>query len=571
MPTLNPPALPRRPRRVELALAVTALALTAAVASLGWDLAAIADPTALAEAFDRLRRHLADLAAPDLSPAMLRRSLDLAAETLAIAVLGTALGCGLAYPLALGASHRVAVGDDPRGRAAALLPRAFREACRLGLDVLRAVPDFVWAVLLVTVTGVNAVTGVLALALGVGGLLGKVLSELWDNVDAARLDQLRSTGAGRLQAFAYGVQPLSARATLSFVLMRAECAVRNASVIGVVGGGGLGAALWDAHTDGDWSAVATLLLALLAVTASTDLAANVLRRRLRVDPNHPRLARPVDHLRARRRRRQVLCAVLVVIGSSCWRLAEPLGNVGAELARVDWGFVRGYAGELLRPDFGADALLAALREAAVPLAIGVIATAAGGLLAALLTYAGSVSFQLESHRFTGERAGPVQQIARGLLLVLSRTTALVLRGVPEVAWLIVLAIVFRAGTAPCTFAIALHTAGVLHRVFVEAIDDLPHGALTRSAAPTRAQTFVYAALPRAAATFRTYLFFQFEVNVRAGIALGLVGAGGLGHYFRANLDWRRHDVAATFLLTMVLLTVVIDRAARWLRLERRRC
>jgi phosphonate transport system permease protein len=112
---------------------------------------------------------------------------------------------------------------------------------------------------------------------------------------------------------------------------------------------------------------------------------------------------------------------------------------------------------------------------------------------------------------------------------------------------------------------------VLHRVFVEAIDDLPHGALTRSAAPTRAQTFVYAALPRAAASFRTYLFFQFEVNVRAGIALGLVGAGGLGHYFRANLDWRRHDVAATFLLTMVLLTVVIDRTARLLRLDRRRC
>ncbi|MBZ0153845.1 MAG: ABC transporter permease, partial [Planctomycetes bacterium] len=90
-------------------------------------------------------------------------------------------------------------------------------------------------------------------------------------------------------------------------------------------------------------------------------------------------------------------------------------------------------------------------------------------------------------------------------------------------------------------------------------------------APTRGAMFLFAAVPRALADWRTYTFFQFEVNVRLGVALGLVGAGGLGDRFDSNLKFRQFDTASTYLWAMVLLTVAIDRASRWLQLRRNRC
>ena len=83
--------------------------------------------------------------------------------------------------------------------------------------------------------------------------------------------------------------------------------------------------------------------------------------------------------------------------------------------------------------------------------------------------------------------------------------------------------------------------------------------------------FVYGALPRALPDWRTYAFFQFEVNVRIGVALGIVGAGGLGDRFESFLLFRHYDAASTYLGAMVLLTVIIDRSSRLLQMRRMKC
>lgn len=563
-------AVPRAPR-TWLPPALAVLALLLAAFALPWNLEALTSAHGFADALDRLLAFVRAFAAPDLSAAMLAKCAALAGETLAVAGLGTALGLAASYPLALGACRAIVLGNDPLPRGEGAARRLLLETCRLALDTLRGVPDFAWAIVIANVTGVSPVTGVLAIAVSVAGIYGKVLSEQWDNVDPQRYAALRATGAGTLATFAYGVQPLAGRAMLSFVLMRTECAVRNASVIGVVGGGGLGAALWDHYTDGDWPGFTTVLLALLAVTAGTDLLANLLRARLRIDPNHPRAARPVDRLTARRRRRQVLGSVLLLLGAAIAMLREPIARAFGELQRIEWDFVRPYTLGLFAPDLSGTTLLAALRASAVPLALGVLATLAGTVLATLLAFPASIAFQLEAHRFTGERLPPFHRALRWASVVAARGLALLLRGIPEVAWVVLFAQFFRLGATPAVFAIAVHSAGVLHRVFTETLDNLPYRHLERLGAPGRLQTFVYGALPRALPDWRTYAFFQFEVNVRTGVALGMVGAGGLGHLFQLNLEWRQHGNAATFLWAMVALTVAIDRTSRWLQLRRLRC
>ena len=111
-------------------------------------------------------------------------------------------------------------------------------------------------------------------------------------------------------------------------------------------------------------------------------------------------------------------------------------------------------------------------------------------------------------------------------------------------------------------AIALHSAGVLARVYVETIDDVPYRRFEIAAIGSRATTFLYAGIPAGVRTWGTYTLFQFEHNVRAGLVLGIIGVGGLGDDFHTSISHWNLPGAATSLLGMIVLTVVIDRLAR---------
>jgi phosphonate transport system permease protein len=562
-------AWPARRRELRGPIALS-IALAASVALLPWNLTAVTSLHGLEAAWSRLREYMLAFAAPDLSAAMLGRCASLAAETLSIAVLGTAIGLFAAYPLALASCRAVVIGDDPMSPAWRVGRRVLLESSRLLLDALRGVPDFLWAILIANFAGVNATTGVIAIAISAAGILGKVLSEQWDNVAPQSYAALRSTGASRLLVFAYAVQPLAARSMQSFLLMRFECAVRNASVIGVVGGGGLGAALWDEYTDGNWSRMATVLLSLLVVTVLTDLGANLVRRQLRVSPGASSNVVPPRDVTARRRR-SVAAVVAAVLAWSAWALAGPIARAVEEVQRIEWSFATNFVADLAVPDLSAGTLASVAGHSLVPIALSLTATLLGAAGAALLVFPGSATFQLEAFRFTGERVSRLGRLGRWLSVIATRTVAVVLRAVPEVAWVVLLSVFFQTGITPCVLAVAFHSTGVLHRVFTETLDNLPHDQLERIGIACRPHVFLYGALPRALADWRTYVFFQFEVNVRIGIALGLVGAGGLGDRFDSNLKFSEYSVASTYLWAMILLTVLIDRTSRWMQLRRSRC
>src|SRR5690606_37228771 len=116
MNTPSPLALRRRPWRHFVAILAVLLALGAALAAAEWDFAALTDPERRAAAADRIGEWLVALASPDLSHEFLARAWELTLQTLAAAILGTALAVAVAYPLAMGASRAVCVGEeDARG------------------------------------------------------------------------------------------------------------------------------------------------------------------------------------------------------------------------------------------------------------------------------------------------------------------------------------------------------------------------------------------------------------------------------------------------------------------------
>ncbi|MCH7994836.1 MAG: ABC transporter permease subunit [Planctomycetes bacterium] len=197
-----------------------------------------------------------------------------------------------------------------------------------------------------------------------------------------------------------------------------------------------------------------------------------------------------------------------------------------------------------------------------------VAVVVGVAVAIVLTYPHSLALQLESSQFSGESPSMVVRTLRILQLVFARTIGLVSRGVPEIMWAFIFIAFFGFGLLPGAIAIGLHTMGVLVRVFSETVDNVPYRRYEQAFMGSRLTCFGCVAAPISWRDWMTYSFFQFESNVRTGVVLGIVGVGGLGFYFTFNFEWFRFEKAATYMLMMVAITIVIDRTSRILKLNR---
>jgi phosphonate transport system permease protein len=210
----------------------------------------------------------------------------------------------------------------------------------------------------------------------------------------------------------------------------------------------------------------------------------------------------------------------------------------------------------------------ALAAARIPVAMAIVGTLLGVFAAMVLCYAHSIAFQMESRRFTGESPTILQMIARWANVVLSRIVALISRGVPEIMWAMFFVAFFGMGVVAGVAALAIHTMGLMIRVFGETVDNIPYRRFEQAFGGSRLATFTYAAAPISWRDWMTYSFFQFESNVRAGVVLGIIGSTGLGFIFSFNFEHFKLEKASTDLLVIIMLTIVIDRMSRALKLTR---
>jgi phosphonate transport system permease protein len=221
---------------------------------------------------------LASFIPPKVSADFLLLVLQQTWRTVAMATAGIVLALAVAVPLTL-ASTRVLSISGLAGRMAAA-PFVLRQAIRWLLMVLRSVPELVWALVFVRVVGLGPTAGVLAIALTNGGKLGNVYAEILESGDGHAAQTLLRNGAGRLQAFFYGLLPQNANELTSYTVYRWECAVRSSVILGFVGAGGLGQELDSSMKMLDGGEVATILLVFMLLVALADRASAWLRRQL---------------------------------------------------------------------------------------------------------------------------------------------------------------------------------------------------------------------------------------------------------------------------------------------------
>jgi phosphonate transport system permease protein len=171
---------------------------------------------------------------PELGAGAWVKVPHLLAETVAMAVFGTALGIGLALPFGLLSARNVA-------------PAYVAMPVRRFLEVLRAVPEVVWGLVLVAIAGIGPSAGILALGLHSGGSLGRLFAESFENVRPAPVLAVASTGASPLAVATYATIPLALGPLAVHSLFRLEWNLRQATVVGMIGAGGIGQALYEAQ------------------------------------------------------------------------------------------------------------------------------------------------------------------------------------------------------------------------------------------------------------------------------------------------------------------------------------
>jgi phosphonate transport system permease protein len=210
-----------------------------------------------------------------LDPDNLRTVAGLALETVAMSVLAAGLaGLGALATIAF-AARSLTVGEFGSGRPAARL--SFLAARGLHV-VARSVPEVVWALLLVFLVSPGVLAGALALALHDLGVMGRLGSDVVDDLDRAPLRSLRAAGAGKLALLAYGVLPQALPQLVTYLLYRWEVIVRASVVVGFITAGGLGYQLRLDLSFRRWTDVALVLLAYVLLVWSVDAVSSALRR-----------------------------------------------------------------------------------------------------------------------------------------------------------------------------------------------------------------------------------------------------------------------------------------------------
>lgn len=188
-------------------------------------------------------------------------------DTMAIAVLGTFIAGILSIPFAFMASNNITKN------------KILVASNKFILSFIRVFPDIVLALLFIKAVGPGAFAGVLALGIGAIGMLGKLIAESIENVDLSAREALIATGANPIKTFMFAVVPQVLPNYFSFVMYRLEVNMRAATVLGVIGAGGIGTPLIFALSVRDWERVGIILFGIIIMVSLVDFLSTKIRSR----------------------------------------------------------------------------------------------------------------------------------------------------------------------------------------------------------------------------------------------------------------------------------------------------
>lgn len=190
--------------------------------------------------------------------------LDGIVESLWMTVTSTVVGIALSVPVALGAARNLA-------------PPPVYYLCRAVLAVSRTFPEIILAIFFVKVFGFGPFAGFLALSIGTIGFYGKLLAEDIEDMDESQAEAVRATGSSWFQWLNYAVQPQVMPRMIGLGMYRFDINFRESAVVGIVGGGGIGATLLTAFDRYEFDSAAAILIVIIAIVMGVEYSSGFIR------------------------------------------------------------------------------------------------------------------------------------------------------------------------------------------------------------------------------------------------------------------------------------------------------
>lgn len=202
---------------------------------------------------------------PDFS--QLGTIISLLIETLQMAIVGTVLGAVLSLLIAFCAASNIA-------------PTWLYYPARWTMNIIRAVPELVFALMFVSAVGLGPFAGILAMTLGSIGSIGKIYAEAMESIDKGPMTAIEAVGASKRQVIQYGVLPQAAPMLVSYTLLLFEGNVRGATIFGLVGAGGIGLELTTAMRTYDYGHLSAIIICIIVLVTIIDQCSAFVRKRI---------------------------------------------------------------------------------------------------------------------------------------------------------------------------------------------------------------------------------------------------------------------------------------------------
>jgi len=514
---------------------------------------------------------IGDLLAKALDPRLdgefLGVVLDATVTTLAFAALGTA------GALVIGVLGGLVLSDVAWSRRPPAPVRLVRTVLRGLLVAIRSIHELVWALLLVSVLGLDPLVAVLAIALPFGAQTAQVFGDTFDALPTKALHALRDAGAPAVPAVVLALLPPAGPLMLSYSFYRFECAVRSTVLLGAVGVGGLGQELVVSLSSRNWDEVWTLIAAVIVLSALVDAWSGRLRSDMAVascsewsagasSDAGPDAAAGEGRARRASTSRWARWSAIAILPALvlAWIASDAsLSGLTSERTLTLTGRL---LDDLLPPALPAGGSSVVVGAVLDTLSMAVLAMA----IAVLITVVVS-PWAIAPRRAGGPPAPLPVRVVRWLAWAVARVVLLVLRSVPPTVWAVIGLLALFPGVLPGALALGVYTGGVLGRLVAESWESVatsPREALRRTGVPG-GLAMLAAVVPPSTQQLVTFTLYRFEICVRETAVVGIVGAAGLGRLLAENLNLFRFPIVMTLLIASFAVSVAAELVSRRLR------
>ena len=441
--------------------------------------------------------------------------MDLLFETFLMAFVSSAFGVFLASLI----TFFLPYNTSPSQIVSKVLSAVF--------SVFRTLPSLIWAALLVSFFSAGRFSGLLALSIISFFMSTKLIKEYIEAMDKDDFDFYKSLGIGKGKIYYKIILTKMRKFIVSTFLLCLESNIRSASILGLVGAGGIGQRLWLELNHMNYDRVSSIIFMLLILIFLIDLVSQKIRE---IDIKSPINVNNLASYKKSNILREILFIIFLI---ALFFIIKFSINITYE--RFTLGLKQGgvIIRKILSPDFAylSRAVPAAFESAA----IAIFASLMGAIVSFIFT------------PFTAVNIAPSKKVS-----VLFKVLINVIRTFPA----IISAIIFFRGLGPGPFAGALalsvYTSGMLSKLYFEYIEDIPAETIVSMKALGLSPFTMYAKIiyPKTYRSFLGFVLYRLESNVRNSSILGLIGAGGIGTLLSMNIAWRNWNRVGSLLLAV---------------------